>query len=182
MTGLTPFQKLIASLIFYLALVIASGGLFFWLNLRVQGSAAERERIETEIASLEEDRRRARQAELVFEEKKAELERLKNVFISPEKPVEFIEGLEKIARGTGNSISLDLVSEKLVGGAFSFRISVEGTEESTAKYLSLLELMPYEIAIEEFTLQRTRAAPGGREKEARLSVVINVKTLNYEIK
>lgn len=176
MKQFTPFQKLSAGILLSLVLTVVSGGVFVWIYLQVRDSAERLTRIETEIAMLEEERRRARSADFISEEKKEEISRLDAFLIPGDKPIEFIEDLEKIARGTANKVTLDLVTEKAAGGAFSFRITAEGTEESVARHLLLIELLPHEISVEDLTFQKLRTAPGEEEK-VRLVVVINVKTL-----
>lgn len=176
MQRLNPFQKQILSVFVFTTLVALSVGIFVWLGRQVAKSEEDLIRIESEIASLAEERRRARAAELLFKEKEAEIRRIDAFLISSDRPVEFIENLEKIGRGTKNAVSLDLVTDKAAGGSFSFRVTAEGTEANVGNYLSLLELLPHDISIEELTFHRLRASSADSSKEARLTVVINVKT------
>jgi hypothetical protein len=183
MQRLTAFQKLIATSIFTLLLVVLLGSMFWMLSSRVQGFSERLSEIEAKISSLEEERRRARALELVFEDRKLPLKRLESLLIPADKPVEFIESLEELARSTGNELSLDLASGASRKGVLSFRITVEGTAESSSRYLELLELMPYEIVVEELSLQRLNVADvissgsSNQKRDERLTIVIAVKTL-----
>ena len=150
------------------------------LSSSILSSSERLAEVESKIASLEEERRRARASEFIFEERELSLKRLESFFIPSEKPVGFIESLEELARLTGNELSLDLVTGEPREGLFSFRITVEGTAESSSRYLALLELMPHEIIVEELSLQRFAGTPSGsaeKGKNERLIIIIAVKTL-----
>lgn len=168
-------RRRILRLLFSLAPVIFAAGAFTWLYLYIQGSTERLAIIENNLYLLDEERRSARSVELIFDVKKEEIFRLGKFFIPGDKPVEFIENLEKIARGTANQISLEVVTEKPVGGALSFRIAVEGYKESAIRYLSLIELLPHELSIEEFSFQKLGAI--AEPEKVRLVLLIRVKTL-----
>lgn len=119
--------------------------------------------IESQIASLEEERKLARSGASLLEAHRRDLERFRKIAVNRERPVEFIETLENLAKDTKNTIVLDFDEGRSSPDSLLLRLTVEGSEESTRQYLSLLEFLPHEIRVEELTLQSIggggRAAP-----------------------
>lgn len=151
---LTPLQKLIYAATFsFLTLGGGMGGLWL-LSRSVTRTQASIQRIRNEILMLEEERRFARAVQSFLDKRGDDIAGLDKIFIDRERPVEFIETVENLARTTGNRLTIEFnegVSTKTI---LSFRLTIEGAESSTKKYLELLELLPHIIKIENLSFQK----------------------------
>lgn len=166
-----------------LAAVGVSLVIFFMLSRYVSTSAARFEEIEFRISTLEEERKFADLAKNFLVERAGDLERVRRFSPNRERPVELIEAFEALARKTGNSSVLDFDEEKSKTAGLVFRVTVDGTEKNIRRYLKLLELMPYQISVEDLTFQQLASTGESALKKAsgvpvthRLILALNVKT------
>lgn len=185
MISLTPVQKFVAAIALSILGIGLSGGIFWWLSSAVRGGTETLQEIESKIAALESERKNARFFEAFLEERSDQFERIRRFSPNREQPVEFIEGLEALARDTKNLISLDFDEGRSKKNAeLIFRLTVEGDETSPRKFLKLLLLLPYEIRVEDLVFQQIAAggiAPEEQKSLAgrpthRLFALISVKT------
>lgn len=102
--------------------------------------------------------RRGELAEFLEEdylENKEDLDKLGDVFLNQDKTVDFITGLEKIARQTGNIFEIKSASEIDNGRTYlNFHISVLGDFNGFIKFLAGLESSPYLIEIEDISIKK----------------------------
>ena len=167
-----------------MALILAGGAiiLFFWFWADVGRTRYLLADIEAETRALEEERRMARSSSSVLEERKTETARIRKFFVDRERPVEFIENVEVLARTTGNEIVLGIDEGRKTPGTLAFRFNLGGTPQSVWEYLSLLELAPYQITIEDLSFRRVLGAdlrggsPVGKQGGAELGFIVLVKT------
>ncbi|MBI2640413.1 MAG: hypothetical protein HYW91_00830 [Candidatus Sungbacteria bacterium] len=158
MVRITQPQKFLMTLVSSILLVGIFIAIFWWLSVNVQGGIEELRRIETEISASEAERKSARAFEELSEARDGDLERIRGFSPNRERPVEFIENLEMAAKDTGNSITLDFdEGRSKTNGRLIFRVTAEGDENGPRNYLKLLELMPYEIRIEDVVFQQITA-------------------------
>lgn len=156
---LSPYQKLIATVIFALSLAGISVWIFGGLSASARNGITMLQEIESRIAILEGERKAARLFDSFSEERQEELGRIRRFFPNRERPVELIEELEKLARDTKNSISIDVDEGKSkIGKDLVFRLTVEGSQKSPRDYLKLLLLLPYEIRVEDMVFQKITTA------------------------
>lgn len=161
-------------------------GVFWWLSSSVRAGIESLRTIGEKITALEDGRRSARSSASLFEERKTDIERIRNFSPNRERPVELIEELESLGHSTGNAITLDFdEARSKANGRLVFRLTVEGSEREPREYLKLLELMPYEIRVEDLAFQQIalQSSSASQTKAAssipthRLILVISVKTL-----
>lgn len=151
----SPGAKFMVTSTAALLLVGFSAALFWRLSGSVKSGVETLQDIGARIAALEEDRKAARIFESLREGRKEDFERINRFLPQSESPVELIEGLEALARGTKNSIVLDADENRSKAiGELVFRLTVEGSEESVRKYLAALELIPYGLRVEDIVLQQ----------------------------
>lgn len=151
---LTPLQKLIYASTFSLLTLVGGVSGLWLLSRSVTRTQDSIQRIRSEILMLEEERKFARVVQSFLDKRGDDIAGLDKIFIDRERPVEFIETLENLARTTGNRLTIEFnegVSTKTI---LSFRLTIEGAESSTKKYLELLELLPYIIKIENLSFQK----------------------------
>lgn len=149
-------------------------GIFVWVYVSmataVDSADASFKEIGGKIAALEEDRKRVRILEKMIEERKHDFARIDGFFVSRDRPIDFIEQVEDLARRTQNTVVLD-VDE--TGGDISelgFRLTVDGSESGVSHYLRTFELLPYAVRMEDMVFQRLS---GGT---ARLILMVKVKS------
>lgn len=185
MISLTPTQKFIAAIALSILGIGLSGGVFWRLSSAVRGGTGMLQEIESKIAALESERKNTRSFEALLEERSDQFARIRRFSPNREQPVEFIEGLEALARDTKNSISLDFDEGRSKKNAeLIFRLTVEGDETSSRKFLKLLEFLPYEIRMEDLVFQQISAGGSAPDEQKsasgrpthRLFALISVKT------
>lgn len=115
--------------------------------------------IEKKIAAMEEQKRSAKRFQNLRIERREDIDRINSFFVNKEKPVEFIEDLEELARNTKNRLLLS-VDSTATGNILKFRIEIEGTQESVFRYLKLLELVPYEAYITDISMSKIIGSRG----------------------
>lgn len=155
-------------------------GVSIWTYVYMASSIARAKtalvEVKQEIISAEAERKEARSLKKTLEERDADIARINKFIINRQSPIEFIEELENLARRTQNSIILDVQNEKN-GPDLSFRLTLEGSQDSVTKYLRALELLPYEIQVEDIAYQRVSSDPrvAGSSAFSRLILSIKVK-------
>ncbi len=176
-------NKFVVTVVLALVAVSTSFVIFWWLLLYVRNSAMRLGDVESKIAVSEEERKVARAAETFLKEQERDLERIRLFSPNKERPVEFIESIESLGKDTGNSIVLDFDEGRSKGANLVFRITVEGTAQSVRQYLRIMELMPYEIHVEDLAFQRLTIANESEKQQVsrslpthRLTAVLNIKT------
>lgn len=130
-------------------------GWLFWLMLGfVQGAEINILELKNKISSLEKDIKQAGQLELIQKERTQDFARLEKFFADKERPIEFIETLEKVAKDSKNEISISFDENKSKNGKLFFKLNIIGNETSILQYLKLLELISYPLGVENLTWQK----------------------------
>ena len=102
-----------------------------------------------------------------FEIIQPDIDNLKNFFVKKQGEVEFIELVEKTARGEGleieiNSVSLDspvsLTTHRME--YLVLRLEVKGTWSSLWNFSKLVEILPYSVDVNSLALVRTQTEKG----------------------
>lgn len=95
---------------------------------------------------------------IIFPEISSGLEKMDNLFINPEVPVDFIRFLEKISQDFQLSLKIlpgpPLKIEKDPWPSLSFQLSLAGSFPNFSKFLEKLESSPYLIEIQNLTISR----------------------------
>ena len=147
-------KKLIATVIISVMIILFSAGAFWQFSRNMQNNKESLRDTLAKIAQLEEEKKAAQSAKDLLKQRSADLARIENVSVNRKEPLEFIEALETLGRDTKNLISLDFDESRREENRLFFRLTVEGTEQSARQYLKLLELMPYQIQVEDVFFQK----------------------------
>lgn len=159
----------------------AFAGVYVFMASAVNNANASLKEIGGKIAALEEDRRRVRILERIMEKREPDFARINAFFVSRERPIDFIEKVEDLAKRTGNAVAL-AVEGQANGPELGFRLTVDGNEQSVARYLKLFELLPYALRVEDMVFQRLSGGeasilPGaGATPTARLILVVKIRS------
>lgn len=178
---------------FFLTIAVATAGMGFfgwmmgWLLIQINEVGVTLRGVAEKMAKLEVERKTARGAHVFLKERAEDLAKINNFFVDRERPVEFIENLEEIAKKTKNQIVIDFDEGRSKERNLFFRLVVDGSEASIRKYLKLLELMPYKIKVGDLTFQKisvleqpaflSRSKTLENPMSHRLVVLIQVETL-----
>lgn len=178
MSGITAIHKLWATAAIA-TLILGAGGWGFWrMNHRVRQSDLALAEIQSRIDASAEERRGVRSLEEILKKRRADLDRINAFFVPRERPIAFIEQVERLATSTGNSIAIDVDESRSDKEALAFRFTVEGGEENMLRYLRLLETMPYKIEMEEMIFQKVAPETRSDTKPippARLIITLRVR-------
>ena len=173
---ITSYQKLILALVISVIVAGCFGYIFWWFFSTVVNARTSLENLRSKISAQEEDKISIRREGRLLEEKKEDIDRIRNFLVEREQPVGFIESLEDLARKTKNTIVMDLdEKQSSIGKNLVFRLTVEGKEESVLKYLELLELLPYQIYLTEVSFQKLPGARGGVTSRIIISIQVRTK-------
>ncbi len=180
-----PTQKLILASFLSIFAVGISGYVFWWINQYIRNSQFIFSSLESQISTLEEERKAARRASSLLEERSIDIDRIDRLLVERTRPVDFIETLEGLAKRTKNNLALDFDEGQSSADTMIFRLTVEGTEPQVRKYLLLVELLPHKISIIDLNWQRVgtgeaiRVAPGKKPAEEkathRLAFTVAIK-------
>lgn len=149
-------------------------GVFVWAYVSMATAVGRADssfkEIGGKIAALEENRKQARILEKMLEERKTDFARIDGFFVSRDRPVDFIEQVEDLARRTQNTVVLDVDETNGDSSELGFRLTVEGSESGVSHYLRTFEMLPYAVRVEDMIFQRLSGAA------ARLILVVKVKS------
>jgi len=141
----------VVALLLSLIAVLAYLQLFF----SIRGIKTVFAALETKIALAEKERKSSRLDSTLLETRAEDLKRINNFLIDRENPLPFIEAVEMLAKNTQNRLSLDFAETESKQEGIAFRLTTEGSEPNVLRFLSLLEVMPYDIEIRDVIFQRT---------------------------
>lgn len=152
------------------------------MSLNVLSADDELAAVDAKINELYQERRRAETVGMLLTERKDDIVRLRGFFLDRQRPIEFIEQLENLARMTKNTIALGVQEGSKDTSSLSFRITVDGTQSSIRTFVRIFDVLPYSITISSVTFQNQSAAQtaSGTDMQgspARLTGVIIAKTL-----
>lgn len=184
MRSLLPKKFVLISFVALSCLLILISGYIYFVYIIIS-AAGDLRGLRYKIVELEGDRTRARLMKQVLETREHDFGRVSNFLVQREQPIDFIEFLDEIKRQTTSSVAVEVGDPKEDSAMLTFRLVVEGKQKNIEKYISLLELMPYEIRVEEIQFQKVSAGENlaaariktaGGLPDSRLNVVIKVKT------
>lgn len=121
--------------------------------------------VEAELVSIGEKNNELYNWERELPDLKPDLEKIEELFINLEMPVEFLRFLENLARDNNLSIRVSLLrageNKDSNAAILQFKVLVDGSFSNCAKFLEKLENAPYLIAVENLII--TRVLKGGEE-------------------
>lgn len=133
---------------------------FLWLAGRITNYHTTLAALDEKIAVLETRRLQARRGEQILTRRIKDFERVKASFVSRARPVALVEYVENLAVRTGNTLVLEII-ESAPPDELALRLTAEGAVETVQKFVQLIELMPYQISIDELIFQRLDGALAG---------------------
>ena len=144
---------------FIATVAIAVGMLFLILYIVVWGLFIKIRNssyiISTNSASLQFLSKRSQAAEeneRIIRNISADEERIRKTLFDKDRPLEFIEALENVARLSGGSVEITPVESN--DSLSTFLIAAEGDFPSLFKFLKLVEVMQYQVDIEEANFEK----------------------------
>ena len=137
-----------------LSIVMLAVGTLY-LYHRVKLIKAEIEQIKSGIASIEAENDAIRNFQMIRSSRATDIERIRAFFIEKDRPLDFIETIESLGRSTKIKLLLDALPPTDKTASLTFRVIAEGSEKDVSRFLSLVELMPYEITIHSFAVNQT---------------------------
>lgn len=177
---LTSLHKLIITISFAVVIVGILVWLLLWAMDAVDDTRLEIVQINSRIAAREEQRKHALFFTRLVNRRPHDFERIVKYFVDPANPIVFIETLERLAKQTQNHIKLDVGSATVSEGELIFNVLAGGTKESVLKYLRLVELLPYELRVENFEFGSSGAqnqAGTNAAPRAEIQATLRVNTL-----
>ena len=162
------------SILSIVILIIGTSYLYHRVNL----VKAEIQEIKSGIASIEAENDAIRNFQMIRSSHAADIKRIRAFFIEKDQPLDFIETIESLGRSTHTKLTLDALPTTNKTTSLTFRIVAEGNEKDVFRFLSLVELAPYQITIHSFAVNQV-AELGPVTPEAaktQLSFTIEVKT------
>jgi hypothetical protein len=111
---------------------------------------------------------------------KPDLEKISNLFVDPEVPIEFIKFLESTASSSGVSIKVSLISSKTIieepWSFLEFQLNLTGSIQNIFKFFERIEMANYLIEIQNLSIGRLNDKNITAEEFKTFSLVIKVFT------
>lgn len=189
----SSFQRYLVTIIVSSLIIAMLITVLWWLRAKIETSRATLEESQNRVMTLEGERSQARLLASMLKKRAHDLERVRALLIiDRERPVAFIEAMEGMARRIGSTVKLTINPNKQEAGILAFQVVITGSEASVLTMLRAIELMPYEISIDELRFQGNREAAGamghavrtlggggsgGRDDSTTIILNLRVKTL-----
>ena len=158
------------------ALAIGLAGWGFW---RMAVGVWQRDfvlgELQSKLEGLREDRDRAKDLAVILKRQDKNLDRIGEFFVNRERPVAFIEAVERIAVSSGNAIALDVDEGRNDERHLGFRLTAEGEEDNLLRYVRLLEALPYKLEIGEIIFQRRVSDSSTGRTGGKSSLIISLR-------
>lgn len=168
MASSSSFRWYLMTIIASALIVIGLLGALWWLWGRIEASRAALEESQNRVALLEDQRFQARILMELLKKRAHDLERVRTLFIvDHERPIAFIEAMEALAERTGASIKLTIDSNNRDAKILGLHAVITGSEANVQTMLRAVELVPYQISIDELAFQGNHGAVGGAGHAAR---------------
>lgn len=170
-------QKSIIAIAVSFLLIIASIAGTWFLYREMRAIKTEIQTIRDGIALLEAENGTIRDFQTIRSRRRDDIGRINKFFIEKDRPLDFIEAIESLGRITHSTLAIDAGGVSKESDYFIFRLAIDGDQENTLKFLSLLERMPYTIRISSLTVSNLEGNPQNPEvRRTRLSLTINART------
>lgn len=163
---------------------------YWWLVLEIFEVDSSIRAMRNATKFLEEERSEAKRTDQYLKGHEQELARIKKVFLPrDEKPIEFIENIEGLARATKSRHTLSFDEGRSRGSDLYFSLSLTGGETDVREFLRILEHMPYYLTVGEFSFSvplvdqsqtpgtTLRGLTAPEQGSAYMKMVIHLKTL-----
>lgn len=156
-------KKPLTALILAAILFIATAGFYFFFYSAIRASQEDVARLEEGMREAQARERLNRTLEILVRDTEKERATLAQHFVSADGVVGFIEYLEGLGRRAGATVKVGAID---VGESFlatrldhlTLTISASGSFASVARFVSLLETLPYISVIDEMSLEKRAAA------------------------
>lgn len=170
---LSPMQRFFAAAGFTGMAIAAAALACVWMYRRTAVLASELARLDIEIASQRKEQQQTGSLTALLQKRSADFDRVRNLRISRANPAPFFQALETLAVQTHTAIVINLDNSGTASESMAFRFVVEGTQSNVADMLALIEHIPYELAIDDLSIEKVL---NGRSSMTRLTVGVRVKT------
>ena len=182
---LSLFQRFLLTSAFLAVIIVACGAGYWWMYASIGGFSGSLDAIAEKIASREQDRVKANHVGTTLKKRASELARINGLFVSKTQPVNFIEDLEAIGRATGSDVKVAANEAGDSTDMLVFHLTASGSSSGLRRMVRLIELMPYEVVIDDVSYQTGGIATGGNGLSvapgpllgATLAATLRVKTL-----
>lgn len=135
--------------------------------------------LSSKITAQEDGRRQIKTLEALARERRQDIDRIRAFFPPRDRPLTFIQEIERLGDATKTAVVLDVDESKNDSAHLGFRVTADGDEQAVRTLTRLIELLPYEITPEELMFQKNAppASSGlGRSGESRITMTLRVLT------
>lgn len=150
----TPIQKFFITVIFLVLIIAAVAGAYALMYWRVNTAVADLALLDSEIASRHQEQRGTRSLTALLQQRAPDFDRLRAFGVSRTNPIAFLKNFETLAAKTNITIAITLDNGATAGDVIKFQFIIEGAEKNVAAMLALIEHVPYELTIDDISMQR----------------------------
>lgn len=166
---LSPMQRFFSTAGFAGVVIAAVALACVWTYRRTTILASELARLDIEIASQRKEQRQTGSLAALLQKHRADFDRLRSLSISRANPAPFFQKFETLAAHTNTAIMINLDNRDAAPESIAFRFAIEGTRNNVADMLALIEYMPYELTIDDLSIEKVL------DEMTRLTVGVRVK-------
>lgn len=162
-------QRFFATAGFTGMVIVAIALACVWMYRRTAVLASELARLDIEIASQRKEQQQTGLLAALLQKHRADFDRLRSLRISRTNPAPFFQKFETLAAHTHTAIMINLDNRDAASESIAFRFAIEGTRSNVADMLALIEYVPYELTIDDLSIENVS------NEMTRLTVGVRVK-------
>lgn len=170
---------LISGTLSLLVLILFYFGIYFLIK-DIKKNSDDFFRVKKEISIVQAQIENIKSFKDTFVFLKPDLEKVSNLFVDPEVPIDFIKFLESTASSSGVSIKVSLVSSKAIieepWSFLEFQLNLTGSMPNIFKFLNRIETADYLIEIQNLSIGRLNEKNITTKEFKTFSLVIKVFT------
>ena len=134
--------------------IVTLSFIFIYISNNVRRAYANLGKTVTEISLIEKNQINLGRISDLLAERHTDVRRLTALLVNRDRPLQFIERIEKIGHLTNTILALNIDETKSTPESLMFRVVIDGSEISVRNMLRLIEALPYRITIENLSFQR----------------------------
>ena len=161
-------KRLVATITLWLVVIIGVAGLDWYILALLQVKAARLVELKEATVKLELRRALLLKEREHLKELEPSLAKIEKAFVEASNPLLFIESLEKLAKGNGVTIKLDIPQKK--DHTLSMRLSSEGRPQNVLAFMGEVEFLPAQVIFRDIALEilteTIPVQPAGSKKAA----------------
>jgi Tfp pilus assembly protein PilO len=180
MNKVSHYIKSHLRILIVVALALVSTAVPYWIFLQIEESNSHSNEILESIQGVVEQKAKLEATRSLFEETKANRDKVETMFITQDGVVDLANTLEKFGQQVGVNTTIASLanttvdSEKGINQVLA-NVKAEGTWSSMMKFVALVETLPLGFSFDQFSLTAESGALGKGQTERKWSLITTLR-------